>query len=1043
MSKLSAYKASAGSGKTFTLTREYLYLLFENRNNFQHILAVTFTNKACGEMKGRILSQLHRLATGQPTPFAKLISTRFTLDDELLAQRSSDILNNILHNYSFFHVETIDKFFQGVVTNFAKELGIHSLQNIELDTNRVLENTITQLFVNIDDNPELKIWLNEYVASQVEKGENFDVRRNIFKLCQNLFHESVAAKITESSAFFDDREAINKMYDQLEQTVRDFENRMKLNGKRALEMMGLAGLSVADFSYGKSGFANYFNKIQDGEYEPTQRVMTALENPDSWSTKTSAKKQAIAAARDGGLMPLLRETIDCYQLSISDYNTANLLVKYRYVFPVISKFSAKVLDYCRENGIHLLSSNNLLLKNIIDGNPTPFVYEKTGTYLHHFMLDEFQDTSQVQWENIKPLVENSLSEGNRSLVVGDAKQSIYRWRNGDWTLLGTRIYEDFPGRVETFSLDTNYRSTRQIVEFNNMFFGICRERLQGWIDAVVSASAIELPPQLHDVMHKAYGDFEQKPFGKDGKEGFVQVTYCNASKNKDFDEEMAAWLPQTIERLQDNGYKASDIAIIVRKNQECKNVVDCLLGYKEQVDPDRYCFDVVSAEGLELQNSSAVMIIVSILMAWNNPADTLSRAFVVQEYGLKFEEKDINQIVAESKSFDVFMSEHGLDAGQAVSLYEKCEVIIHKLQLATSGEVPFLKDFLDHVLSYTVNTGSSAYSFLKWWKEKGAKLSVVLPSDQPAIQVLTIHKSKGLEFKAVIVPYCNWDLFNYRQTLLWPASKEFNFPFHPVDFRKDLAQSAFKAEYAEEMIQQLVDNINLLYVAFTRAEDALMVLTRETKQEDDFSSVADLMKFVANGSTTAEWGTMPVAYDVDTEESGVEEFLFPTPGMAESIVFATKGIEYFESLDKDGSRRTWGKVMHEILSGIERDTDLGYAISSAVTRGILGRDEAITVEKMLSGALRQPGVQPWFDGTAYFLPESSILCPDGTLKRPDRVMIRDREATVVDYKFGSSRDLPRHSRQVAEYMALLSRMGYSSRGFLWYVEENRVEEVLG
>ena len=1038
MSKLVIYKASAGSGKTFTLTLEYLFILFENKFSFQHILAITFTNKASSEMKNRIIEQLYLLSTGEKTEYKQRIAERFQIDDEQIKTKAKEIINLILHNYSFFHVETIDKFFQGVVVNFAKELGIYSIQNIELNSKNVLEKTISHLFINIDSYPDLKIWLNEYVMNQIDKGENYDVRRNILNLCNDLFNESVASMITDSNIFFDDKKTIDSTYHKYEKIVSDFETSQRSIAEQAISLISKNGLEIDDFSYGTSGFANYFNKINNNDFEPTKRVLDALEGEKYWYNQKSTKKQEIVHVMEGGILSLLKQSIDIYHQQFSTYTTAQCILKYRYIFPVINKIATKVLDYCSDNNIHLLSNNNLLLKSIIDNNPAPFVYEKTGTYLHHFMLDEFQDTSKVQWNNIKPLVENSLAEDNKCLVVGDVKQSIYRWRNGDWTLLGSKIFEDFQGRTETFSLDTNYRSAPEIINFNNSLFEQCKTLLKNTIDSEINNSGITLPPYLQDVSNKAYNDISQKLNNKVEVNGYISLTFCD---KKSYNDEVLGWLPRKIEELQDSGIRASEIAIIVRKNAECKKVIDCLLNYKNTCNSGKYCFDIISSEGLLLQNSSAVMIVISLLSVSINPVDSLSKAFVVQEYEMQYNGKNANEVCLEKSQFGDFIAKYSIDLNQNNSLYDKCEYFIQKLSLAIETELPFLKDFMDQVLDFTINNNGSVIAFLDWWNEKGKMVKISLPENQSSIQVTTIHKSKGLQFKAVILPFCNWEIVKYGSKL-WINSQQIEFPFHPVDFNKNLANSSLSFDFHVEKFQQYIDNLNLLYVALTRAEEALVMMTSTT----DSTELSTVANFLATLNTkkencTIEWGQKNFSVYKEKSKINTVQCSFPTYGVSPAIVFATHEAEYFGLHDTHTPQQNWGIILHDILSKIETVNDVDNAVNDALNLGTINSNIASSIKNKLNKALSHPQAKNWFNGTYELLTEATIIKPNGDTKRPDRVLINGNEAIIVDYKFSKPSNFDTHKYQVIEYMSLFKEMDYNTSGYIWYVGNDEIRKV--
>jgi len=1036
MSKLIAYRASAGSGKTFTLTREYLLLLFKHEMSFKNILAVTFTNKACGEMKGRIIKQLYELASGKQTPYVTILFDELGLLPDDISIKAQSILKQILHNYSFFFVETIDKFFQRIVKNFAKELGIYALQNIELDNNRILELTVKQLFIDIDLDNELKIWLQDFISNQIDSGENYNVRRKILSIGREVFYEHVATVLISEKAFFDDKNKIAGIYNDYKKLVNDTDKQFIEIAVKANAIIKRHALCTGDFSYGVSGAANHFNKIQQGDYAAGVRVLEAINNPSKLSTAKSEKKAEIEAAVNDGLVQCLIDSVELWNFIKADYSTAQLLLEYQFTFPVITNIHRKVLDYCRENNIHLLSNNTMMLHNIINNNPAPFLYEKIGSFLKHFMLDEFQDTSSMQWENIKPLVDNSLSEGNKSLVVGDVKQSIYRWRNGDWTLLGKQIYDQYSNQIESHSLLYNYRSSRNVIAFNNMLFDSCKQILQNVIDTEITDQSA-LPESLQDVMNTAYFDVAQKTPESTSYDGFVSVQFLAKDS---YDDTISEKLPALLEDLQDKGFAPSDIAIILRNNKECKQVVGCLLDYKKAAGNARYCYDVVSSEALELGKSPAIRIIINIIKASINAKDKIAKAAVIEEYYSTFA---TNDTTVRCNSYDAFLVEVDLRLNEKVSLFEKSEEIITKLRLATKEEIPYIKDFQDIILNHTIKSEGTTASFLKWWTEKGSTISVKLPEGQNAIQVLTIHKSKGLEFKAVIVPYCTWDLTDYKNNVLWATSPKVPFPIHPIAFNSKLKDSHYSVEFQKEKILQYIDNLNLLYVALTRAERALFVFCQipNLKSKDIKTVSALLYESIRKDSDRFEMGTLQTNRSTPKSFATGIACSYPCYGLSEHVVFATHGSEFFDDFELSGKRNRFGIVMHDILASIASLNDIDSSIETAYRKGVINKEESQTMKEILTTSLNIAEAREWFDGSSTLLSETTILLPNSASKRPDRIMIKDKTATVVDYKFTKQKSAKHHA-QVAEYVSLLQEMGYETKGYLWYFASNEIDEIM-
>ncbi|MDA3781226.1 MAG: UvrD-helicase domain-containing protein, partial [Bacteroidales bacterium] len=526
MDKLKIYKASAGSGKTFKLTEEYLKLVYANPYAYKQILAVTFTNKSTAEMKNRILQELYLLSINdasdkniKQSEHKISLSKFFNLSDTEIRNKAKSILNNILHDYSKFSVNTIDKFFQQILRSFTKEIGIQPGYQIELNSDEILGNSIDELMNEIGDNAQLQEWLVKYSESKISEGKNWDFKKNLESLGKQIFTEKYK-ELNQDFIENADKELFNKYLKDLNSIKHEFENKLIKIGNEAIQYISSIGLEISDFSYGKSGVMNFFNKLSNKIFDtPGKRVLDAQESVDNWYKKTSTKKDEIENAVNTKLLSLLKDAVNHFNNEVANYNTATSILKNFYTLGILKDISRKIKEYSKRNNVFLLSDGAKLLNDIINNNDAPFIYEKVGNIYKHFLIDEFQDTSTMQWGNFKPLITNSLSQAKKNIIVGDIKQSIYRWRNSDWSILAHKVNNDFKQFLpKTEALEYNYRSEKNIINYNNTIFAYAASILQNdFINKIESVK--DISENLKTEISFAYSDLYQKAPSKTNKNG--------------------------------------------------------------------------------------------------------------------------------------------------------------------------------------------------------------------------------------------------------------------------------------------------------------------------------------------------------------------------------------------------------------------------------------------------------------------------------------------------------------------------------------------
>ncbi len=1064
---LTIYKASAGSGKTYRLTEEYLLLLLRQPEKYRQILAVTFTNKATAEMKDRIITELGNLAQGKQTGHRAALAKNLNLSEDEIKGRSKQLLSFILHDYSRFTIETIDTFFQRVFRSFAHEINLPGNLAIELDYSTYLEQTIDVMLNDAPDNERLQQWVTDFASYRINEGKNWNFKEQLYDLAQHIFNEKYRLLSAQLEAIIADKDSIRNYQKQCQQIIDEFEAVISRSGKKAIHMIENAGLSVDDFPYKHAGVAGFFVKCAQGEIpgEVKKRPLQALEGEDKvWFSAKSPKKDQITALRDGGLMDLLGELIHSLQNDSRAYYTAKTILPNLYTLGLISDVSRQLRKITEEQNVFFLADTGPLIRSVIDDNPVPFIYEKMGNRYHHYMIDEFQDTSEIQWSNFKPLVNETIGSGYTNLIVGDVKQSIYRWRNSNWNILATRLNHEFSASVLNHrSLNINWRSRPNIIRFNNLLFSTLAGLLQDDFNQSLTDAGSN---PYADLIRKAYADVIQNfsTKSKTGIEGYVQVNLIE-------DEN---WKEATLEKMLDiltdvlkKGVRFGDIAVLVRNQREGQMVADALLGHQDELSAIAGTdLELVSNSGLSLKEAYVVKLIICLLKYMVQPTDLINVAEIFFLLGPGKNGKAIHAFQDVDEAIkQVFPPEFTdeCDVLRSQPLYQVVEKLIVYFDLEKDRyQNAFLYTFLDCVAGFTQNHSSDISSFLDWWATEGKNQSVSNSGGNNALQIMTIHKSKGLEFHTVIIPFANWymDALPGKGDVLWCQPKEDPFkqlPLVPVHYKKDLVKTFFSEEYEFERIQNLVDNLNILYVAATRAGVNLFMLTRNSSSEG-FQKASNLLChfFHSNGFSELQGASFENNEFTFGMLSVVEKDSFPAnQSMQFTACFKnkkpvienlTQDLKYRASFrDKgnktEGSILDYGKIMHWVFERITYTGDIKNAVRAAVQEGLIEHGAQGETEKMIRNKIVQSGVAHWFTDEYKIRTEAGLLVPQFGSKRPDRVMLKDDEAVVVDFKFGARND-DVYKQQVGEYKQVLSDMGYNHvTGYVWYIMENSLLEV--
>ncbi len=1103
MSKLKIYKASAGSGKTFRLALEYLKIALANEWNYKNILAVTFTNKATTEMKERVIEELYVLAKEQPSAYLPILMEEMKLSAVEIADRARKSLKRILHDYSRFSISTIDSFFQRVIKSFNRELGINAAYQIDLEDNLILEEAVDELLLSIEDNPELLEWLKKFANEKIREGGGWNLKNDILKLGVQIYDETFKALNQTLHEKINDKQFITNYKKELNSLVYQFESTLKKIGRAGLQAMQQHGVLVDDFKYKKSGASTSFQRLADFNIDtwPGKRVVEAADDPEVWTTQTSKVNVKEAAVV---LQPLLHEAVTFYFKKLHEYNSAKLITSQLYTLGILVDLQAMVRKVTQEKGVVLISESGTLLKSIIDDSDAPFIYEKTGVFYNHFMIDEFQDTSGLQWGNFRPLITNSLAEDHLGMVVGDVKQAIYRWRNGDWNLLASEVGKQFPENgVEEETLQKNWRSTGNVIRFNNSVFQILPHLFQQSINNELEENRLK-DTEMARQIESLYGESLQEiANAKLENEGAVRMRFFDKPKDEEKEELLETILDELVERIREVqliGAKGREIAVLVRKKDEAKLVADRLLQEKAKLDSS--CnFNILSSESLFVKNSPAVGFVLALLQLLADPNDDVALALAnhlyynelfdqLQQIGrvpdlsistsspqltISFEahekpdktswfekRNDESNLLSDFLSSDYFSETLGGRNIQEIA-FKICEIFN---LFSLNEELAYLQAFIDQVAAFMKNRTADIAAFLSWWDEQGQKKTIAVSEELDAIRIQTIHKAKGLEYNYVFIPFCDWktDVAAQHAPILWCQPKLAPFDqleLVPVKFEKRMGESIFFQEYFQEKISHYIDNLNMLYVAFTRARTALFTWSVTTGK---FGNMADVLHHAMEladhlplNAADSLFCKLSDYYDSDTssfsfgeisssskkekvKENGLVLSEFRFADFHDYLNLRKRNEHFFVADELASTKINKGRIFHEMLARISTTTDVDLAVSELVFKGVVQAAEGELMKQQLHELVTDPEVKSWFDGSYRVLNERSILT--GTeLKRPDRIMINDEEVIVVDYKSGE-KELDKYHCQVRTYVNELKRCGYPNvSGYIWYTQTNKRVKV--
>lgn len=1101
---LKLVRASAGSGKTFSLTAHYLILLLSGTGKYREILAVTFTNKATAEMKERILGALVELATSgyERSKFSSILKESYPeLSDQDIRLKASTIYSSILHDYSRFSVSTIDGFVQQLIRSFAFELNLDSGYKLEMNQDKVKEELVGALNLQLEKDPELLEWVTNLAVDRISDGQDWDYQRALKELAEEIFKERYYPFQEAMLAMAPDQaKEFNALRDQVRTGIKTFSKEIIERTVKIKELFDSSGVEASDLKSKSTNPLFKLGKIIDEDFTQVSSLGKLCNDFDQWPHGTLKDTSAVRQLYDT-LNPLLNELISYYDEGIEIYSTYLAINKNSSYLRLMQGMADLLKDYRSENRALLISDAQQLLRGITgsDADNPSFIWEKTGNKYKHFLFDEFQDTSTFQWMNFLPLLKNAIAEGSRAghsahLVVGDVKQSIYRWRNGDWRILHSNLKNDLlADNVSDESLVYNRRSSENIIRFNNFLYSKLPAILQQNLNDIFSGSA---PAYLQDwwevenssLIEKAYEGCSQKITESTLPGGKIEVKFFTKEDESDDGEEHTAAASYTVEKLAEllkQGIPMRDIGILVRSNREAVEILDCIFQKTNQdllTEAAGKSFQVISGEALKIMNNPAVQLLLCTfrLLTGHESETGIYKAECARLWD-QIRNPENEQVRISSKDWMNFASGplssmedllpgalcSGLNSFRHLPVGELTEKLINMYRLGTSDSenlIPFLLAFRDQVAIFSSAGDQGISAFLEWWDNEGSGKALPSSQSQDAVQVMTVHKSKGLEFRAVIVPFLSWDLRESsngaKKKYLWVAAEPAGFEkfkSFPVDLNKGLASTVFAGDYFEEVMLGYMDVINTMYVATTRAKDYLCLICPKVplKKKDDKAGPPNKLQIILselflNGDTgdldfvsddnKYSLGELPAQSSVGDAMSEHDLLSIHTYHVNEQLTGRFKR----NSLNEDSwfnARQRKGVVLHKLLETLTGTENLDKLISEKVQEGLIRETEREEIRQAVADVLMQEEIKHWFRTARSVVSEKDMIIDSGTVKRPDKLFILDDRAVLLDFKFGAQNN--KYIADISLYRDSLMKMGEFEQvdAYLWYAQDRKLQKV--
>lgn len=1105
MSKMSRHRplklirASAGSGKTYALTAHYLVLLLSGAAKYHEILAVTFTNKATAEMKERILGALEELAgsgygRSKFSPVLKEFSPE--LSDTEVSLKASQAYSGILHDYSRFSVTTIDRFIQQIIRSFAFELNLDSGYKLELNEEKVKEDLINALNLYLEHDPELLEWVTNLAIDRISEGNDWDYHRALKDLAGEIFKERYYPFQEAMRTLGDEKgKEFTRLREVAAQGVKEFKEAVLEKAAIAKELFDRSEIFPEDLHQKSKNPLLKLDKILNEDFSHVPSLQKLVDNFDEWPNKSLKDSSGIRELYDI-LNPEIKALTAYFAAGIELFETYQAINRNSSYLRLMQGMADLLQNYRSENRTMLISDAQQLLKDITgsDADNPSFIWEKTGNKYKHYLFDEFQDTSTYQWKNFLPLVKNAIAgepaDVPEHLVVGDVKQSIYRWRNGDWRILHSTLRDDLGSHyISEENLEFNRRSSENIVRFNNFLYSKLPAILQQQLNLIFEEDARE---QLREdwklekssLIEKAYEGSFQKITDNTSPGGKVEIRFFMKGEEPEEEEDhapAAAYSVDKLVELLESGIAMGDIGILVRKNSEAEEILECIFNADNQERLSKAAgkvFQVVSGEALRISNNPAVQLLISTfrLLAAPEQENGIFKAECARLWRqLRHPENEyiglggrewielasgaINELehILPPRLCREFNSLLQLPVSE---LTEKLISIYGMDQGGSQAHISFLLALRDQVALFSAAGDQGIASFLEWWDTEGSAKALPASENQDAVQVMTVHKSKGLEFRAVILPFMNWKLNSsggFSRKLLWVDAALAGFErFNsiPVDYSKGLASTVFAASYFEEMLLSYMDTINTLYVATTRAKDYLYMICPQTPSASPKNGRINDMQLILSDLLAVTGDEDPEFFCEDNRYiSGEIGLQRAVPGeneyaqlMLNEYAVNEQFTERFKRNNPDqeiwfNSTQRKGVVMHELLGELDDPVNLDRLIDGKLQEGLIRSAEREEVRKNIMDILMQDQIHTWFRTAGKVISEKDMILEGGSVNRPDKVFVFNDHAVLLDFKFGS--EDAKYAEKIRSYRDSLMKMGTfrEVHAYLWYAREAKLQRV--
>ena len=1044
-------RSSAGSGKTYSLVKRFitLSLLSKKNNYYKNILAITFTNAAAYEMKNRVIMAFSNLSEGLKDSYMDVVSEETGMSVFDIQQKSKLILRDMLHNYSDISICTIDRFVYRIIRTFARDLHISQNFDIEMNEDNIINPSVAMILSKIGEDKNLTNLLVDFSISKSLDGKSWDIENDLNLFSKVLFKEG-SLVFLEKIKYLKLKE-FDVVKNQINKELLLFKSNVTSMGKKACDLIynKLSNVSSMSGGAGSTNIINFFKQISDCNDSfrsnngisylfASQSVQNNI-NKDKWHSGKASdlEKREIDSIKEE-IKIIYFKINDFVEKNYKKYYLNKLIYQNIYSLAVLNEIEKQIVDFSLDNNIKHISEFNKLIFEIIKEEPVPFIFERIGSRYHHFLIDEFQDTSILQWHNLVPLLSESLSNGKYNMVIGDGKQAIYRWRNGEVEQFlnlpnlsktsnnhSTESKFIFSENYKENVLPYNWRSGFKIVEFNNSFF----EKTNSLLNTEISN------------IYKNHTQIPKKDFS-----GFVEVDFFD-NKKKYKEDSMFMMYEKIVNML--NIYNKKDIAVLVRSHTD----ISMISNFFEERG-----LDCISAEGLLLQNSSKVNFIINVIKIINDPSDEISKTHIIlflknmNNNTHKLQLKSLHDIFVNLKdeSFEKISSYFGyildFERLKLFPVYHICEYIINVFKLNINSD-PYVDFFLNFVSKSSLSSFNHLDVFLEKWSKVKDKESIKMSDDVDAVKIMTVHKSKGLEFPVVFVPF-NWDI-NIKNDNVWvdlpdKLYGDVNVSLVKVDRR--LENTDYVNHYNKEKNKVLLDNYNLLYVAMTRAVSALVI---HSFKYSDFSKVNCTGKFFSyyfndldkNKFQSGALFKEKKYYDKISTPINVKSF----DSQIDPKLLVKHEAKKLWSLEDHKDSIDWGDLIHFFLSHLKYEDEIKETLNYFLYEGFFDKNTHDKVNDYILKLFSNKKVSSFFDRKWDVVTEKDILTPDGDSFVPDRLVIEKGNVKIIDYKTGKKRYYKEHAKQILKYQKLLSEISFYNNveSYLLYTDLVEVVKVYG